>query len=101
MSLGYREGGSWHETPLGPPQTQRWDKKKLITKQSRGCTCTLRLSSNLVLIIHAKVESLFLLSFVIRIFMLKGASIPQNHLDEFRTRDFFLFFLFFIFSNFD
>jgi hypothetical protein len=42
------------ETLPRPPQIQRWAQIFLITKQSRGCNCTLNLSSDLDLILQAK-----------------------------------------------
>jgi hypothetical protein len=39
--------------------------KVLVTKQLRGCICTLRLSSDFNLMINAKVESQFFLSLVV------------------------------------
>jgi hypothetical protein len=63
MGLGYGERGLGIETLPGPPQTQHWAQNVLVIIQSRGCTCTFKLSSDNDLMIHAKLDCQFLLCF--------------------------------------
>ena len=72
MNLSNGEGGLNTKILPGPSKIQQWAQKLFIIIQLRGCNFTLKLSFDLDLILHAMVDSQFVMSSGVLILMHKS-----------------------------